>query len=244
MSETIADTVTSEEEDENIDIAEFHPGTVDNPFIYDGTRAQKEQFLLTCVFVAGKNAAIQQKKVEEFVEAAKRSIGSFIVDSLGIFSALHNNAESEESLKETISALLKEVKVGQYSRITKCMTAICASVGSNRLDLLKCNRPSLTALPGIGYKTASFFMLYTRKGWKGACIDTHILKWLRDECKLLNIPDKTPSLKAEYLKVETLFLEQALLQKKPVAQLDFEIWSKYRVPAHGGESKPAEAQSV
>lgn len=227
MSEPLIDTI-EDEEDTNIEITKFHPGTVDNPYLYDGTQAEREQFLLTCIFVAGKNAAIQQNKVLEFIEAARRDVGSFIVDSMGIFSALHNASASEDELKETVGRLLKEVKVGQYARITKCIVATCAGVGSGRINIASCNRPQLTALPGIGYKTASFFMLYTRKGWKGACIDTHILKWMREEQGLPNIPDRTPSLKDKYFEVEQLFLEQAKILKKPVAQLDFEIWSKYR----------------
>jgi thermostable 8-oxoguanine DNA glycosylase len=220
----------TDEEEVNTEITDFHPGTVDNPFLYNGTPLQLDKFLLTCIFVAGKNAAVQQKKVDAFVECVRRDLGNYTVDGLGILSAIHNSFASSTAVNDAINGWLQEVKAGQYSRITKCIHNLSERVGAGKLKLKDTARSSLYRIPGIGLKTASFFMMYTDKNAKDkyACLDTHILKWLNVNYPNESIPDRTPSKPSEYARLENLFLAACKERNKTPSALDFEIWSEYR----------------
>ncbi|MEN6636836.1 MAG: hypothetical protein ABFC56_13365 [Clostridiaceae bacterium] len=207
-------------------------GTVDNPFLFDATPAELEKFLLTNIFVAGKNASVQQKKLDQFIDIVKRELGEYAVNSLGVLSAIHHGI-LEADLATTVKAWLMEAKTGQYSRISAGLMHASNRIGSNKLNLKKCKRENLVGIPGIGYKTASMFLMYTRKGWCGACLDTHILKYMREELQLPDIPASTPMLKPEYERLEKLFVDSVtpilLTKKQTIAEFDFEIWSRYRV---------------
>lgn len=213
-------------------ITEFHPGTVDNPFLFDADNAQLEKFLLTNMFVAGKNATVQQKKLDQFIDVVRRDIGSYAVDTMGVITAIHNAVSSVE-FDDKVRGWLEEVKAGQYTRLVKGIKSLTDRIGAARFDLRTCTRENLVGINGIGYKTASMFLMYTRKNWRGACLDTHILKYLKEEIKLENVPAATPILKAEYERLETEFLKAvdaiSRATNKSVAEIDFDIWSKYRV---------------
>lgn len=213
--------------EETNDIPEFHRGTVDNPFLYDASLPELERFVLTNMFVAGKNASIQQVKLDQFIGCVRRDIGGDIVDTLGVLSAIHNVIPSAD-MNDKVLGWLKEVKAGQYSRLTAGILQLSEWIGSGQIDLRICNRAALVKIKGIGYKTASMFLMYTRRDYKGACLDTHILKYLKEETPTPNVPDSTPVLKAEYLRLESEFLKIVKASNKSVAEFDFEIWSRYR----------------
>jgi hypothetical protein len=208
-------------------IPEYHRGTVDNPFIYDGTLYELEKFLLTIVFVAGKNATVQQKKVDQLIELIKRDIGSFSVEQLGPLSAAYNSL-SEADLAVKINEWLTEVKSGQYKRLNVCISSLCTQLGKGTIDLRSCTRAQLNRVKGIGYKSASMFLMFSRNNWAGACLDTHILKYMRDEMKVADVPNATPSSKYEYLNLENQFLAHAKSLNMKPAELDFMVWSQYR----------------
>jgi thermostable 8-oxoguanine DNA glycosylase len=105
---------------------------------------------------------------------------------------------------------------------------LASHIGAGKIDLKQCNRLQLLKVKGIGYKTASMFLMYTRRGKTVACLDTHILKYLREETTVPNVPLSTPSVKAEYQRLEKEFLMLADAAKKSPAEFDFEIWSRYR----------------
>lgn len=220
------ENITEDEQQSVDEISEFHPGTVDNPFLYDATKPQLEKFLLTNVFVAGKNATIQQQKLNQFVECVRRDLGSYSVDSLGVLSAIEASIPAAE-LKDKVLEWLKEVKAGQYARISACIESICSKLYNGNLNLKDCTRNTLVSIKGIGYKTASMFLMYTKQNWPGACLDTHILKYLKEE-GVQNVPDSTPAIKSDYIRLENEFAARAKIKGKKVAEFDFEIWSKYR----------------
>lgn len=229
MDEQVIEELEDSENVEAVaeDAPEFHPGTVDNPFLYEASKYQLEKFLLTNVFVAGKNATVQQQKLDQFIDCVKRDLGSYSVDTMGPISAIYAGVSTEQ-LKDTVMEWLKEVKAGQYNRISVCIESLANTVGRGYIDLKSTTRKTLVGVKGIGLKTASMFMLYTHKGWGGAVLDTHILKYLRDELKMENVPDSTPTTAQAYYLLERAFLDHAQATQKKVADLDFEIWSKYR----------------
>lgn len=213
--------------EETTDIPEFHRGTVDNPFMYDASLPELERFILINMFVAGKNASIQQVKLDQFIGCVRRDIGENIVDTLGVLSAIHNTIPSAE-VNDKVLGWLKEVKAGQYSRLTSGIIQLAEWIGSGKINLKNCNRAQLVKIKGIGYKTASMFLMYTKRNYAGACLDTHILKYLRDETPVQNVPNSTPVTRAEYQRLEVEFLNIVKASNKSVAEFDFEIWSRYR----------------
>lgn len=213
--------------EEKADISDFHRGTVDNPFLYDASLPELERFILINMFVAGKNASVQQAKLDQFIGCVRRDLGEGIVDTLGVLSAIHNSIP-EADVEAKILAWLKEVKSGQYSRLTSGILQLAEWIGSGKIHLQRCNRVDLVKIKGIGYKTASMFLMYTRRNFTGACLDTHILKYLSDETSVQNVPDSTPVTKAEYRRLEDEFLKIVKASNKSVAEFDFEIWSRYR----------------
>jgi thermostable 8-oxoguanine DNA glycosylase len=220
---------------EDIEITDFHPGTVDNPFIYGAKAPELEKFILLNMFVAGKNATIQQKKLDQFIACVKKDIGEFAVDTLGVISAIHNTLTTQE-MPDKIMGWLQEVKAGQYRRLCAGIIQACEGIGGGKINLTNCTRKQLLTIKGIGRKTSSMFLMYTRKDWRGACLDTHILKFLREEGGCPEAPLSTPSTLDMYTKYENKFIYLAQQAGKSIADYDFEIWSRYRsVPAQAPE---------
>lgn len=234
--------VTSSEE--TTEISDTHRGTVDNPFLFDAKVPELEKFVLVNMFVAGKNASVQQAKLDQFVNCVRRDLGEHIVDTLGVLSAIHNTLTNDE-VNDKVLGWLKEVKSGQYSRLTNGIVQLAEHIGAGKIDLKNCNRAQLTKIKGIGYKTASMFLMYTRRnGPPVACLDTHILKYLREETQTPNVPLTTPVVRAEYRRLEDAFLAIVRTTGKSVAEFDFEIWSRYRQKVNTSDSVPVQESTV
>lgn len=167
------------------------------------TEEQLEEFLIFCIIVAGKTAVIQAKKLDLFLNNSKSPF------------KLINSYLKKGILLEKI----KEVKLGQYKRLEKAFNQII------QLDVFNCTVAELENIMGIGPKTARFYILHSRLNQEVAVLDTHLLKWLRDELGL-DAPKSTPSSK-QYLVLERAFLLYCKKHKKNPATLDLEIWNKY-----------------
>jgi len=87
-------------------------------------------------------------------------------------------------------------------------------------------------------------LLYTRRNLAVACLDTHILKYLREETQTPNVPLTTPNVKLEYRRLEDAFLRIVQASNKSVAEFDFEIWSRYRQKVNTSDSIPVQASTV
>jgi len=193
-------------------------GTIFNPYLRDPDIRQREEFLLLALFVAGKSAKVQQRKLHWFLDRISFYKIPSNKEFFTPFDILHYMQD------ETIEGFLRFCGVGQYARLTR---AISWLVRNEELDLETCTRDDLVACPGLGMKTASFFLMNTRPVMDVACLDTHILKWLRDECNYKDVPMTTPTSKKQYLKWEEVFLSEAEKRRSSPRELDFEIWKKY-----------------
>jgi len=190
------------------------PGTVYNPFLYDATDDRLQYFFLTGIVVAGKVARQQQDKLQKFTQLLRARVG----EAPHIFSAIRKliTIDGVHGLND----LLKQVKMGQYTRITAAFT----KAASPELDLRTCTRDQLCEIPGVGMKTASFFILFTRPKAGIACLDTHILAYMREKQLAPGIPSVTPGSKALYLALEKVFLKHCYELDRDPAELDFAIW--------------------
>ena len=184
----------------------------------DASDEQLNEFLLFAVVVAGKSAATQKKKLEALLARIWR-------DNTGARSIMH--ALCSVSLAQ-LRHHLEAVGMGQYNRLAPLIAALAYAIVFQGLDLRTCTAEQLETFKGIGPKTARFFLLFTRKGYRCAVLDTHILQWMHEHCTELglqtsDIPRSTPS-GARYLKLEAAFILYCDNHGLSIAEHDFAIW--------------------
>ena len=155
--------------------------------------------------VAGKTAKTIARRLTEI-------FGDIKTENTSPFEALRN-------YNGDLSELLKKHGVGCYSQKARTINQLVNS----KLNLRTCGYEDLEKIWGIGMKTSRCFLMHTRKGVRVAGLDTHILKFLRENG--INAPTNTPS-KRQYLELEQEWLKLVPERKTP-AEYDFEIWKKY-----------------
>ena len=145
---------------------------------YNRTDYELEVFWLFCILVAGKNSDTTSRVLANFLNKLPEDQTPFEgIRELGE-DGLHN--------------LLVSHRVGQYNRITK---AIWQSLD---LDLRNCNREDLMNIYGVSHKTSRFFLLHSREFCEEIVLDTHILRWMKDKCHVIGVPNNTPQNKDKY----------------------------------------------
>jgi thermostable 8-oxoguanine DNA glycosylase len=205
-------------------------GTVLNPFLFDASHAQLESQILLSAFVAGKTARVQQKKLEQFwlevwICWARKNRWH---ESTYNFQRLEQKPPwwwLTELTQQEVRACLEAAKVGQYTRLTKFIVTVFSAIAARKLDLKTCTREELIQYPGFNLKSASFFLLFTRREAEDqmACLDTHILAYLREKGIASEAPKSSPSGK-QYLELEQKWLQHKRAINRNGAELDFEIW--------------------
>jgi len=184
------------------------------------TPAQLEEFLLFCVVVAGKNADQQARKLELFLGG--RSPFEFI-----------RRSDREGRLEER----LRRVRLGKYSLLVRSFRQLAAS----GVDLRSCTWEELTRFPGIGLKTAKFFVLHSREREMHGVLDTHVLGWMREHWapggpRPSAVPRHSPQDPAAYRFWETVYFGMVAARRHgsgraPVtdwAQFDLDLWMERR----------------
>lgn len=124
---------------------------------YSRSDAELEAFWIFCIMVAGRNSDFAAKKV-----------GDMLRDKPPPFEFF------QSMMPNGVRNYLEVHKVGQYNRINR------AIVESLKLDLRTCSLKDLVSVHGVGFKTACFFLLHSRKGSEVCVLDTHILRYLRE----------------------------------------------------------------
>lgn len=176
----------------------------------------KEAFLLFCIAVAGKNSRQTQQRVEELLSPCDRRIVN------------EPDASPFEHLRNLIASckLLEELQAHGFGQYTKLLRAFTEAATSD-LDLDRVTVEQLERIHGVGPKTSRYFIMRTQPTARVAALDTHILRWLRDEMGHEDVPESTPSEGPQYERVERLFLEEARRLRKRPSRLDAEIWDRY-----------------
>ena len=176
---------------------------------YNRTEEELEEFLMFAILVAGKGAEMQAKKLDEFL---KRSMWEQIGKPFAHLEFLIKN--------NWLEIHMKEFKLGQYKRIGNAFKEILKFKGRLKSVTIE----ELESVPGIGSKTARFFILHSRPNQRVAVLDTHILKYLKNMGH--NVPKATPT-KIKYKAIEQLFIQIADSMKMSIADLDLHIWKTY-----------------
>lgn len=176
---------------------------------YDRTDRELEEFFFFCVFVAGKNAVQTAQKTHSFYMAFETNQFRFTQMNLNVQHLL-------------LEELARKFRLGKYETLSKFFKKYVRESP----DLRTITVEELMEYPGIGPKTARFFILHSRPGANVAVLDTHILKFLRE--RGLNAPKSTPTGRTYDL------LEDAFLQiyrtttYESVAEFDLDLWKRYR----------------
>lgn len=180
---------------------------IDPSSITDYSRSVNDlqAFWLFCMLVAGKIAYIQAKKLANFLRYADiLDLSPFKYIELRQYKFLEDDLRAEG--------------LGQYTRIKRCF------IESLSLDLQTCTVTDLEKIYGVGPKTARLFLLHSRPDQEFAAIDTHILKWMRDELGL-SVPKNTPSNPILYRKLEEHYLKYCTDNSLSPADFDLQIWN-------------------
>jgi hypothetical protein len=168
---------------------------------YDRTQAELEEFALFAICVAGKKSQQTAHKVNAFIQLlAARQPG------VRPFHAIYREGRAQ------VRALLEEVRMGQYTRISNAFMAVSG------VDITFAGVVWLES--ALGPKTARFILLHSRPDQKVAVLDTHILAWMRS--KGINTPKQTPRAGKRYEELEKQFI--ALIGNQDVAEADLSIW--------------------
>jgi len=178
---------------------------------FNRTKADLELFAIFAVCVAGKKAQQTADKVNDHfrdTETPTKRLTPF------------------ETIKSLINirvfgAYLQMAKVGQYKRIYRALRDLAES----GIDLKTCTVEDLEAIHGIGPKTSRFIIMHSRPNQRLATLDTHILRWMRDQG--IETPKATPQSKKLYKELEQKFLTLCDKCGMIPSLLDLKIWKQY-----------------
>ena len=198
-----------------------------------------EEFLLFGILVAGGKSSIAAKAVNDLVARLKitwnnevyRQINDHRISLMRrlsdyvCVSVLGTDMLPSEFLAEKFKEMGIRWHNQKAKNVIRLMETMYPMGGLNVLALATKPLEVIEKLPGVGRKTARFFILHSRRDAECSVLDTHVLKYLRDS-GVPNVPKSTPSSKSEY---ERLSKEFMLLKPDSVslAEFDLQIWTKY-----------------
>lgn len=171
---------------------------------FNRTTAELEEFLLFGIAVAGKKAIQTRDSLNDFLDGMLPGETPF-----GYITRLEDRG--------WLLPMLKECKLSPYG--TRYNGFLAATLKG---DLRTVTVEELDDIPGVGPKTARFFVVHSREGARHAVLDTHILAWMRDQG--YRAPKQTPQSPSMYTALEDSFLHEADARGLTPAELDLQIW--------------------
>jgi thermostable 8-oxoguanine DNA glycosylase len=183
---------------------------------YNRNQWQLQEFLIYCICVAGKRSEIESPKVRKFCMDAR--FGFNLLPFELIRKLLSVASVEADGLKQH----LKKYKISPYTQRYNSFKDIVTLLPD---DLSEVTIDDLQKVRGISTKTSRFFLTHSREDFDEPVLDTHILRFLKDEGH--DVPDSTPQNPNVYAKIAKIFSSIAQAQKKSVTDLDLEVWTKY-----------------
>ena len=186
----------------------INPAEVTN---YNRTQSELQEFILFCINVAGKKSSIEAPKLEIFIQRAKD-----ITKESTPFNCIKKLIKLGR-----LNEIMHWAKLSPYAQRYNSYVAV-----SKIKDLQTVTLNRLLQVPGIGLKTARFFLSHSREDFDEPMLDTHILQFLRDN-GYRHAPKSTPSNVGVYNYYANIFKMFARVSGKSVTDLDLEIWKQY-----------------
>ena len=169
-----------------------------------------EAFFLFCTAVANKAAPVISGKLQMFLDGSGLAGTPFeqVRNMLG---------------EGTLYDHLKRVRMGKYGILVRGWQ----HVTELPVDFLrKAGVDDLEKVPGVGPKTARFFLVHSREYAEHAVIDTHMLKFLRDAGEA-GVPTGNFPGAGNYAYLESLVLGHVRRLGLTPADFDLQAWSWY-----------------
>lgn len=191
------------------------------------TTAQREKFLLFCVLCAGKSSDVMAEKLEQLLEPVNSSGPRFELKATPLDYLI--NLLRSGRLRE----VLEKHKIGKYDLLTKFVEKVKRNLDARIKDwdsavtnypTTEWSRKALVTIPGISYKTASLYRMHCF-GDKIACLDTHVLRWLRTE-GFKGVPKASPSNWDIYRHWENVFLGECYKREVEPNHFDLDLWKQ------------------
>ena len=184
---------------------------------YNRNKSQLQEWLLYCIMVAGKKSEIETKKLDAFFidldSRTRQTPFNFIRKLLKTSSVIWVDGLMEHLSKNKIAPYKQ-----RYNSFVDAVTLLPDDLSEVTID-------DLQKVRGISTKTSRFFLTHSREDYDEPVIDTHILRFLRDEGH--DVPESTPQNPKVYAKVANHFRDIAVARKQSVTELDLEIWTQY-----------------
>lgn len=177
---------------------------------YNLSDSRLEEMILFWICVAGKNGV-----------TAARCLDALLSSPIQLTKKTPFEIISQMDKEHLLEFHMKRCGIGCYNM----KAGYFRDLLSANLNLKTCTVGELEAVKGIGPKTARCFLIHTRKNQPYAGLDTHVLKYLRDQGH--EVPKSTPNGK-RYRDLEQIFLEYVKKSGKTVAEFDLAIWNDYR----------------
>lgn len=223
------DEDAEEFEDTDEDTVVPHRLSSENPYLFDADDKKLQEFLLLNIFYGGNGTIKKRNYFNAFVNNVLNDIGCSVVSNIGILTAIFNSTENDAHMLSKISEWLKDIDDSNKDRIIEVIKQACIKVSTEKIKLKTAGRDKLLGIKGLGARAASEFLMYTRGNYRGICLSNYVLKYMREEAKINDVPFKNPRSKKDYVDVENKFLTLFDKEKgKPlIPEFDFKIWSKY-----------------
>lgn len=187
--------------------------------IPERSQAELEEFGIFAICVAGKTARVVQRQLREFWDHWCRDWFSCAIGDPWTVTQPTPFLLLKRLSLEQIQGSLHSFGIGCYRVKGKGLYQLSRS----EIDLRTCTPSDLEKIHGIGPKTSRFFIMYTQPGARVAALDTHILRWLREQG--VDAPHQSPSGR-RYLELEEQFIN-LVPEGKTIAEMDLSIWNRY-----------------
>ena len=183
---------------------------------YNRNEWQLQEWLLYCICVAGKKSEIESPKVRQFCLDPRFGFNLKPFDL--IRKLLKVSSCEADALKQHLCKY-KIAPYGQrYNSFVDAVTLLPDNLSEVTID-------DLQKVRGISTKTSRFFLTHSREDFNEPVLDTHILRFLKDEGH--EVPDSTPQNPKVYARIAKIFSAIAQAEDKSVTDLDLEVWTRY-----------------
>ncbi len=186
---------------------------------YKRNKFQLQEWLLYGICVAGKKSEIETVKLDKFLQGCSNKGSAttpfnLIRKLLKTSSVIFKDGLMEELSKNKIAPYKQ-----RYNSFVDAVTLLPDNLSEVTID-------DLQKVRGISTKTSRFFLTHSREDYDEPVIDTHILRFLRDEGHD-DVPESTPQNPKVYAKVAKYFSDIAKARKQSITELDLQIWTEY-----------------
>ena len=199
-----------------------------------------QSFFLFCFAVAGKNAKVQAEKLNNMIDGFQESwVENPIYHEEGhpipdgpLTHMMDMNSEVFFSGATPLENALRHEKMGKYQSWIKMVNWFNENLHPHMVDgfLRRATLETLLLIPGVGDKTARFFILHSREDEQCIPLDTHVLKFISSK-GVPCVPTVTPS-KSKYRMWEKIAREMYTCEMRVkgyrnMAETDLAIWKSF-----------------